>query len=348
MNGLNTVAGATRFGAVVAFIALITWGLVLSGNTVLALFVSILLAIFLDGIAGWSSRLTGIKRNWCLAFFLVGLTGLFAACLVIVWPMLRDQLNQLAEELPAGLKHLEERAKDLRWGRHLLEKMQQEENVQSGGFKILSGLASAVFISATGLVSSVLVVLLGVYLAAAPDAYTKPLLQLWRPQWRPRIGALLNDLGQALRSWLLGRGVAMLAIGVLTAVGLGFLGLKAAPLLGLLAGLLAFIPYIGPLVSVVPALLLVLPSGTADLLYVLAIYGGVQLIEGNLITPLVEQRAVSVPPALILVGQMLMGLWFGWIGVMVSSPLLVVVIVTVQRLYLIEHRDETVQVIGSG
>src|SRR5690606_44568 len=115
--------------------------------------------------------------------------------------------------------------------------------------------------------------------------------------------------------------ISMTVVGVLTGAGLWLLGLPLAFILGALAALLAFIPNIGPVLAAVPAVLLALADGPTTVLWVIGIYVGVQAVESYLITPVVQQESVSLPPALTISFQLLMGVLYGILGLALATPL---------------------------
>jgi predicted PurR-regulated permease PerM len=116
--------------------------------------------------------------------------------------------------------------------------------------------------------------------------------------------------------------------------------------LALIAALMSFIPFIGPILSVFPALLIGLLDGPATALWVAVIYSVVQILEGNLVTPIIERRTLHVPPAALLLGQMVMALLFGFFGVLLATPLLVIGITLVQMLYIEDVLGERVTPLG--
>jgi predicted PurR-regulated permease PerM len=231
-------------------------------------------------------------------------------------------------------------------GRWLLGAIPQPgDGADSGGGQ--AGTIMAVFSGTVGVLSDVAVILIiGIFGAAQAGLYTRGALHLVPSALNDRAKSLLQTLGHALRWWLVGRLASMAIVGVMTTLGLWLIGIPLALSLGLLAGILSFVPYIGPLVSVIPALLVALLEGPQMILYVLVIYVGVQLLESNLITPLVQRRAVSLPPVALLVAQFLLGIAAGLFGVLVATPLAVVIIVLVQVLYVHGVLGDDVTVLG--
>ena len=146
----------------------------------------------------------------------------------------------------------------------------------------------------------------------------------------------MDESERALRLWLKGQLIAMVVVGLLTGVGLWLLGMRSALALGLLAGLLEFIPFAGPLLAAVPAILLALAVGPDMALWVLLLYFAVQQFEGYVLTPLVQQYAVDLPGVILLFSLLGFGTLFGTLGVVLAAPLSVVTFVLVKRLYVIE------------
>ncbi len=163
---------------------------------------------------------------------------------------------------------------------------------------------------------------------------------------RARAREVFIAIGRALRWWIVGRAFSMIAVGVLTMMGLFIIGLPLAPALSIIAGLLTFVPYIGPLFSAIPAILVALVEGPLVIVYVIIVYIIVQQLENHLITPLVQKRAVSIPPVVLLTAQLLIGILFGLFGVLLATPLAIVSIILVQMLYIEDVLGESIKILG--
>lgn len=179
-----------------------------------------------------------------------------------------------------------------------------------------------------------LVLFLAAYFAADPRSYRRGLLHLFPESIRERCAQALDASGMALRKWLVGQLAAMVAVGLLTGIGLALLGVPLAIPLAILSMLLDFVPVIGPFVAAVPGVLIAFAHSPQLGLYAALVYLAVQFVEGNVIMPMAQKWAVSVPPALSLLGIVAFGLVFGLIGVLFAMPLLVVSLVLVQKLYI--------------
>ncbi len=173
-----------------------------------------------------------------------------------------------------------------------------------------------------------------VYLAAQPERYRHGLLRLVPSDRRARIGGVLDLIGATLGRWLIGQSVTMIFVGTLTAFGLWWLGIAAPLALGLIAGMFAFVPYVGPILASAPGILIAAVQGPMPALYAALLYAGVHFVESNLITPLVQAEAVELPPVLTLFAALVFGLLLGPVGVVLAAPLTVVLLVVVNAFYL--------------
>src|SRR5690606_3065588 len=205
-------------------------------------------------------------------------------------------------------------------------------SLTSVGF--LSGVGG-IFTQTIGAVGNFfLVILLAIYLASEPRFYAEGFTKLFPVEVRPRAAEVLNDIGDTLRWWLVGKAGSMLFIGILTWIGLSIIGVPLALTLGLLAGLLSFIPNFGPIISAIPAILLAFIESPVKAVYVAALFIGIQLIESNIVTPIIERETVELPPALTVVFQIALSIILGGLGLVLATPLLAVVMVLIQKVYV--------------
>jgi predicted PurR-regulated permease PerM len=339
--GLADFARRVLLAVLILAVAYLLWRGI---HVLLLTFAGILFAVFLSALSGGLNQRTGIRYGWALAVVLavlVLLTGGFSWLLANV---LADQVAKLSEKLPQSFQQIRDDLEAYPWGRLLLEKAPQavESFAQVGDFSRVTGLVSGV---ANFLVTIIVILFVGIFGAAEPDVYRTGLLYLIPPAKRGRVAQALDEVASSLRGWLVGQVILMVMIAVTTTLGLWLLGIPMALTLGLIAGILELVPYIGAWLSAVPAALVALLLGPWYLVMTLALYLGLHILEGYVLVPLVQRRTVHLPPALTLVAQLLLGELMGVLGLFVAAPLTVSSIVFLKMLYIEDALgDETVTV----
>ena len=307
-------------------------------------FAGLLLAVFLNGTAVWTSRKTSVSRGMGLTIVLVLLTALVAAIMWLLGPRIGEQFAQLGQQLPSAFRSFMDTLRQTEIGSYILN--QAPERLGSGGstgfFSRITGFASLLLGALTNIV---LVLFLGIYFAVDPSLYRKGMLHLIPRPRRDRAEEVFDEIGQKLWNWLMGRLFAMVIVGVLTTVGLMVIGVPLALALGFIAFLLDFILFVGPIAAAIPAVLLALAQSPTMALYTAILYLGVQQIEGNIVTPLVQHEQVQISPALVLLTIVAMGLLFGVLGVIIAVPLTVVILVIVKMLYVEDVLDDEVETV---
>ncbi|WP_435106730.1 AI-2E family transporter [Arhodomonas sp. AD133] len=317
-----------------------------TAHVLLVFFAAILLAVLLDGLRALVQRVVSIPRLVALSLVI----GVFATALAafgwVIGPRVANQVSELVTRIPTAIDHIGALLREQTWGRVLLETLPDPSRIMPPATGILAPI-SGVFSSALGaLTNMAIIVVVGVYLAVEPGPYTNGALRLLPIRARNRGDEVLQALRHALQWWLMGRVVSMGAVGVLTTLGLWLIDVRLALALGLIAGLLSFVPYLGPILSAIPAILVALVDSPVQAVYVVFVYGAVQFLEGNLITPIVQERAVSLPPAVLLMAQLAMAVSFGLMGVLLATPFAVVAIALIQMLYIRDTLGDPIAVLG--
>jgi predicted PurR-regulated permease PerM len=331
----------------------------------IVIFLGILLGLAVARAADFLERIH-IKRAIGAPLVILVSVGLLVAGGALMAPSLQRQTQQLATELPKIVDQAD------RWlqrtpAKALVEPQQpqqpqpqqpqkagqQQQQQQEGGlkgqlgkelrgsFKFLFPIVSSVFGAIGGLV---LVIFIAMYIGAAPGLYREGVLHLVPHRSRDRATEVLETLGKTLRQWLIARLIAMVLIGSITGGALALLGVRGAAALGVLAGLLEFVPFFGPIASAVPALGIAMLDSPQKALYVLILYLVMQQLEGNVITPLLLERRLDIPPVLTVVTVAALGVVFGVIGMLIAEPLLAAVLVTTKMLYVNDVVGDEVKV----
>ena len=293
------------------------------------IFAGIVLASALSAGADPLERRLHLNRTWAV-------TIVFVAFLVLVGFGLYFfgvQLAQQMEELVNAVTQAYQKVRDYLQGSRLFSALVEglPSSPDPAAYLRVAKETVTVF---GGLADLVLVLVLTVYLAADPATYRNGFLALLPPSMRGEVGDAFDAAGHALRRWLAGQLVAMCVVGVCIGLGLWAVGVPLAMPLGILSGVLDFVPFVGPLLAAVPGLLIAFAQSPTIALYAVGVYLAVQFIEGHLVVPIVQKRAVALPPALTLAAIVMFGVIFGIAGLFFAVPLTVVTVILVQRLYV--------------
>jgi predicted PurR-regulated permease PerM len=292
----------------------------------LLVFGGVLTAVIFSLIAEPFQRWLHVPRWSALLLAVASVFALFGAVAWLFGGEIANQTAIIRTELPQAIEDLRAR----------LAPLGLEAALTDFGQGIVARIGPAALSIGFGLADVVLVLVAGVYIAAQPDLYRRGLLSLVPKSSRGKVSEALDDSGIALRRWIVGQLIAMTVVGLLTGAGLWMLGVPAAFALGLLAALLDFVPTFGPIVAAVPGILIAFMVSPELALWSAGLYLLIQQLEGNVITPLVQQKAIDLPPALLLFSLVAGGLIFGLAGVLLAAPLTVVLMMIVKRLYVRE------------
>lgn len=261
---------------------------------------------------------------------LVGLGAVLA-------PSLRNQVQELEQDLPKLVDQMEQWLRQSPAG-GLRAQLGKEAR---GSLQFFFPIVTSTFGAIGGLV---LVLFIAMYIGVEPGLYRKGVLHLVPHKHRERAEEVVDTLGKTLRQWLVARLIAMVVIGAITGVALALLKVKGAAALGVLAGLLEFVPFFGPIASAVPAIGVALLDSPQKALYVVILYIVMQQLEGNVITPLLLEKRLDIPPVLTVVTVAALGVVFGVIGMLIAEPLLAAVLVTTKMLYVNDVVGDEVKV----
>lgn len=215
------------------------------------------------------------------------------------------------------------------------------EHIQGGnGFSVTDVLSSIFTVSVRFLEAAVVTVIAGFYLAAQPQLYRSGLAKLFPRHLRKEANDTFEDIGLALRLWLIADIIQMVLIGALSTLAVWLIGLPSPLALGVIAGLAEFVPYVGPIVAAVPALLVATTQGTNAVLWTAIAYILIHQLEGNLIAPLIQRQLVFIPPAVMLLAIVTVLFVFGGFAVIFAGPIAVIIFVAVNKLYVRDSLGE--------
>jgi predicted PurR-regulated permease PerM len=329
-------AGETvRVGVLFALVAFAAVFVFTIARVLLLLFAGILIAVFFEGCGKWLQHRLRIRYGAAVALTLLVLLGSLAGSAWFAAPRVHVQWNEFQEQLPG----LIDRAQDLSGSTPWFEPLNQTAQRFAANIDPVQRVSNFV-------VDIVVIAFLSIYLAFQPALYKKGLLLLTPRDSRDRVRAGIAQLGRTLWRWFIGRLIAMAVIGLLVFIVLWIIGFPLAFTLGLCAGIFEFIPYVGAILSGIPALLIAVSRGTTSVWVVLGLYLVVHAIDGYIVVPLVERKAVHIPPALTIVVQLAMYITAGLLGVLVADPLAACILACVQQFY-IQDKASSVELRGS-
>ena len=343
MNVTLTNRGLLR-AVLVAFTLLLAYRfLAVITTTVLLLAAALLLAVILsapvEALHRWKlsrSAATGL-------LVLVVLAGLGLGAYFVL-PTLARQASQVVSGLPGALTQLVEQARAFAQSYGIQiggggGGSSISQVVSSVGRRLLGGIVG-VFSSLSSILFGLLVlVLVPLYLVSQPEPAVGWFARFFPPPRRDEVWGVLSDVRSGLLRWLLGRLVSMAIIGTLATIALFLLGVPGALFLGILTGLLEFVPLVGPAIAAIPPVLIGFTVSPLTALWVLLVYVGLQQVESYLVEPLVMQKAVSLHPAAVVVAVTVGGAAFGILGTILAVPAVVAATILVEKLWFERIED---------
>ncbi len=311
------------FGLFVAVALFLAWQL---ADVLFLIFLSVILAAGLSGLSTLLARHTYLPYRLSLIFILILLILLISGAIYFAYPHLAPQVKNLQETLPQAISSLESMVADIFDIQISFSSIFQQ--YLQGGLRRVADIATY---TANAVAALGFVVIMSIFIAMSPKRYCTGMVEMIPKSYRKDVRQIVDGLGKQLQFWLMARMVSMIAVGILTGVGLWILDVPQVLILAVIAGVLSLIPYLGPILGSIPAILVALNQSTLTVVWIILLYVVVQIIEGNLITPIVEKVAVSLPPALILSMQAIMSLLFGILGLVIASPFLLCLRAIIER-----------------
>ena len=320
---------------VVAGVALVLYAAWYAADLLLLVFAGALVSILLRGLSRYVSRSTGMGRGFSIAAVALALVALIGITAWLVAGRIGTEITEIQRVIPQAIESVKQYAAQYDWVHDAIGNMPNPGDwlVSRGGTIVsrLTGLAS----TAVGTVLNAIVIfVIGLYFAFQPGLYSGGIKHLLPFRFRERADEVLGELDEALWRWLAGRFLLMLVNGVLTGLGLWILGVPLALTLGVLAGLLNFIPTLGPWIAAIPAVLIAFLQSPQQAVYAALLYLALQSLDGYVLTPMVDRKSVEMPPVLTITAMLLLGAVFGFLGLLLASPLAATLMILVKMLYV--------------
>lgn len=317
-------------GCIAVFFAGFIWFFMVTFSVFLLILSGVLIALFFYGLAGMLQRKLHMPQKGSV---LAAIILTFVIIIVVSWLLgstIEKQIIELTKTLPATVNNAKQQLATSTIGQKILENTSSDKAKQQA-YAFFGKFFSSTF----GVAGDIYVVLfLGLFFTAAPKTYLNGLLLLVPADAKSKAKDILNKIGFTLTKWLKGQIFGMVVIAVLKGIALTILGIPMAIALAVIAGILNFIPNFGPMLSMIPAILIALTQGVDKAVIVTIVYLALQIIEGNVITPGIQQKLIKMPPAVTIIAQLFMGIISGSGGLILATPLVAMVMVVVQQTYV--------------
>jgi predicted PurR-regulated permease PerM len=313
----------------VAVAALLLWQLT---AVALVIFSSILIAVAFCGLAEPISKFLKLPHAASVLIVTLIFVGSIAAPLGIYGKHLWAQFDEVALDIPAALERLKQSIESHPSGR-LLEELVGGADFSKAAAPVAQHLGALA--SAFGTITSYAIFMLfgGIYLALDPGLYTRGLIRFTPVDQRDHVRRFLGRSGTALRTWLFTQLLVVLMNGIFSTLGLWAFGVDSAVALGILAGVLSFIPYVGTIAAMVIGALAALAQGPQFAIYALIVLGAVSFLEGYFVTPYIQSRTLSIPPVTLLFSLFAFTVLFGTLGIILAAPLTIAAIMAIDTFY---------------
>ncbi|ASU35561.1 AI-2E family transporter [Mucilaginibacter xinganensis] len=315
--------GIVAIVAVLILIARVAFGVLLMALA------GCLISIYFHGLGDVIERKTKWKRLPCM---IISIAGSFIILGFLLWFMgskIQIQISQLSDTLPLSIGKLKLSLDETPLGRKVLEA------TSGGSSEKLFATASQFFSTSFGVLGNMYIILfLGIFFTASPSLYKDGLVLLVPPDHKELARRIINRTSLTIKGWLKGTMFSMILLIVLMPIGLSIMGVPLALVLGLLAGILVIVPNFGSLIAMIPGVLLAFTISTNTAIIVALIYIGVQTLVQNIIAPIIQKKMINMPPALTIVGQLIMGVLGGAMGIIMAVPALAIMMILVDEIYV--------------
>lgn len=343
MPGGAAYGAATRWVLTAVVVILVMAAMWFIRGILLLTLASIILVILFTMPARFLAR-RGVNRQLATLISLVLIVGVVALIFAIVLPTLVSQFAVLlGETVPTGLRELVDRWDEgaLQQQFPFLAQVNLQDTINAVGTQIASAvgqIGASVLPVLGGVANTVLsiliVVFLSLYFLSDPKLHQEGLVQLFPLWYRDRARDIIAVIDTTLRGWLRATLASMAFAGIATGVLLALLGIEQAAALGVLTGVLSFVPNFGPIVALVPSVAAGIVETPDNLLWIVVIIYGVSFVQSQVLTPILVADSIKLPAVLILLGQIVAGIFFGFLGLMLAVPITAIVTVLVSEIYI--------------
>ena len=315
---------------IVALIIAVLWILKETFNVLLLVLAGALIAVYFHALSKWINKKTNISRKGSMAISVAVTVIILAALIYFSGARIQAQVAELSKTLPKTVQDIKTTLSQSYVGDQILKTFSD-----SGTTNKTTAYFESFFRSTFGILGDLYVVLfIGIFFTISPFMYINGFLKLFPPRARAVTKHILERLGYTLRKWLIVKIFSMFEVTVFTIIGLSIMNIPMAFALSVIAGLLNFVPNFGPLIAMIPAVLVGITKGFDTALIIAALYTLIQILDGSIIVPALQQKLIRIPPAILIMSQLFMGILSGGWGLFLATPLLVIIMIVVDETYV--------------
>ncbi|RZM25751.1 MAG: AI-2E family transporter [Pedobacter sp.] len=315
--------------AIVALLVVVILIARVAFNVLLMILAGSLIAVYFHGLADVIERRAKVKRRPAM---IISVLGSFIILGILLWFMgtkIQSQIALLSDSLPHTIETAKLKLSESTTGTKILDYLSEDSSSK------WMATAQRFFSTSFGVMGNLYVILLlSIFFTVNPDVYKDGMLMLVPPQNKQLAKTCIDRTSLVLKGWLKGTMLSMLLITILIGIGLSVMGIPGALVLAMLTGMLKLIPNFGSMAAMIPGVLLALTVSTNTAIIVALIYIVSQTIVSNIVTPLIQKKMINMPPALTIISQVIMGTLSGALGIILAVPLLAIIIILVDELYV--------------
>lgn len=315
--------------AIVALLVVVILIARVAFNVLLMVLAGVLISVYFHGLGDMIERKTKWSRRISM---LISVGGSFIILAVLFWFMgtkISNQIAILSDSLPHTIQTAKAKIAETSLGKKALEYLSDDNSDK------IFATAKQFFSTSFGVLGDLYVILfLAIFFTTSPNLYKDGIIKLLPEEKKPLGKQVIDRISLALKGWLKGMMLSMVLVFILLTIGLGIMSIPVALVLALFTGLLKLVPNFGSAAAMIPGVLLALTISTNTAIIVALIYMVTQTIVSYIVTPLIQKKMIDLPPALTILAQVLMGTLSGVLGVILAVPLLAIVMILVDELYV--------------
>ncbi len=333
----NSFSKTIKTTSVIILTLLLVLFLIFSFRILLLILGGVLIALIFNGISNRIKKLIPKLKKSIITSIVITISFISISLLLyVLYPRVAEQILDLKVELPEAINQVKEKVKSNEVLSFIADTINQTTKNEDFTKNI-----KFFFNSIFGFFGDFyIIIILGLFFSMEPSVYVKGITVLFPLEKRSAVSKHINKIGTILQRWLVGKILSMLIVGIFTGIGLYLLKIPLALSLAIIATLSAFIPNIGPIIALIPALLIAFVKGEEYVLYVFVLYTGIQILESNIITPLIQREAISFPMALILIAQIVLGIFTGYLGLILATPVMAILLFLIKEIYIKGYLEE--------